>query len=72
MRKKLVITKGRPALATETRDMVVSFLERPDMSYCKPGRKDIYHLLWQRFRWRKAVPVSSLFIMEIKGDCRNV
>ena len=31
---------GRPTIPEETRKALVSFLERPDISYCKPGRGD--------------------------------
>ena len=31
---------GCPTMATEKKERLVSFLERPDISYCKPGQGD--------------------------------
>ena len=38
---------GRPKISSGVRKTVISFLKKPDISYCKPGRKDV-GLYWQR------------------------
>ena len=35
---------GWPKISSELRETVVSFLEKPDVSYCKPGRKDLVYI----------------------------
>ena len=39
-RKKILLELGRPVISAEFKERVVHFLERPDISYCKPGRAD--------------------------------
>ena len=39
-RKSANVKSGRPKVSSEKRDMLITFLERPDISYCKPGRGD--------------------------------
>ena len=43
-RKKISLELGRPVISAEFKERVTHFLERPDISYCKPGRA--YSLLW--------------------------
>ena len=31
---------GRPSMSEEQREKISAFLKRPDIAYCKPGRKD--------------------------------
>ena len=61
-RKKISLELGRPVISAEFKERVIHFLERPDISYCKPGRADTvycgkndsgdkiykskHHLLW--------------------------
>ena len=33
-------TLGQPKISSGLRETVISFLEKPGISYCKPGRKD--------------------------------
>ena len=33
-------SKGHPSILKTTKEPVMLFLERPDISYCKPGQKD--------------------------------
>ena len=40
MKKKLPTSKGCPSILKTTKEAVMSFLERSDISYCKPGWKD--------------------------------
>ena len=41
MKKKLTTSsKGCPSILKTTKEAVMSFLERPNISYCKPARKD--------------------------------
>ena len=37
-RKKISLELGRPVISAEFKERVIYFLERPDISYCKPGR----------------------------------
>ena len=39
-RKKILLELGHPVISAEFKERVVHFLERPDISYCKPGRAD--------------------------------
>ena len=39
-RRRIGTCLGWPSVSTEKRDTVKSFPERPDISYCKPGRRD--------------------------------
>ena len=39
-RKKLSLNAGRPSISDDTKETIKAFLERPDISYCKPGRND--------------------------------
>ena len=39
-RKKISLALGHPVISTEFKGRVIQFLERPDTSYCKPGRAD--------------------------------
>ena len=34
------LSKGRPSILKTTKETVTSFLERPDISYCKPCQTD--------------------------------
>ena len=40
VRKKISLELGRPAISAEFMGRVIHFLERPEISYCKPGRPD--------------------------------
>ena len=41
MKKKLPpSSKGCPSILKTTKEVVMSFLERPNISYCKPAQKD--------------------------------
>ena len=35
---------GRAKISSGLRQTVISFLEKPDISYCKPGRKDTVYI----------------------------
>ena len=35
---------GRAKISSGLRQTVISFLEKPDISYCKPGRKDMVYI----------------------------
>ena len=35
---------GRPKISSGVRETVISFLKKPDISYCKPGRKDVVYI----------------------------
>ena len=39
-RKEISLELGRPVISAEFKERVINFLERPDISYCKPGRAD--------------------------------
>ena len=39
-RKKISSELGHPVISAEFKERVIHFLERPDISYCKPGRAD--------------------------------
>ena len=39
-RRKLQVTTGQPCNLNNIKDSIISFLERPDISYCKPRRED--------------------------------
>ena len=39
-RKKISLALGRPVISVEFKERVIHFLERPHISYCKPGRTD--------------------------------
>ena len=39
-RKKISLELGHPVISAEFKERVIHFLERPDISYCKPGRAD--------------------------------
>ena len=39
-RRKLQVTTNHLCNLNNIKDSIISFLERPDISYCKPGRKD--------------------------------
>ena len=39
-RKKISLELGRPVISAEFKERVIHFLERPDISYCKPGKAD--------------------------------
>ena len=39
-RRKLQVTTGWPCNLSSIKDNIIFFLERPDISYCKPGRQD--------------------------------
>ena len=39
-RKKLSLNAGRPSISDDTKETIKAFLERPGISYCKPGRND--------------------------------
>ena len=39
-RRQLQITTSHLCNLNNIKDSIISFLERPDISYCKPGRKD--------------------------------
>ena len=39
-RRKLRVTTDRPCNLNNIKDSIIFFLERPDISYCKPGRQD--------------------------------
>ena len=43
-RKKISLELGYPVISAEFKERVIHFLDRPDISYCKPGRAD--SLLW--------------------------
>ena len=38
--KKTSLELGRPVISAKFKERVIHFLERPDISYCKPGRAD--------------------------------
>ena len=40
-RKKISLELGHPVISAEFKERVIHFMERPDISYCKPGRADI-------------------------------
>ena len=40
-RKKISLELGHPVISAEFEERVIHFMERPDISYCKPGRADI-------------------------------
>ena len=60
--KKISLELGWPVISAKFKERVIHFLERPDISYCKPGRADTvycgkndsgdkiykskHHLLW--------------------------
>ena len=35
---------GQPKISSGLRETVILFLEKPDISYCKPGRKDMAYI----------------------------
>ena len=39
-RKQASLHAGRPSISDEVKQPVISFLGRPYISYCKPGRSD--------------------------------
>ena len=39
-RKKISLELGHPVISAEFKERVIHFLERPDISYCKPRRAD--------------------------------
>ena len=39
-RKTVSPGSGRPSISPEKREVILNFLQRPDVSYCMPGRKD--------------------------------
>ena len=39
-RKKISLELGHPVISAEFKERVIHFLERPDISYCKPGKAD--------------------------------
>ena len=39
-RRKVSLSVCCPCISEETKCQIIAFLERPDMSYCKPGRAD--------------------------------
>ena len=39
-RRKLQVTTDWPYILNKIKDSIISFLERQDISYCKPGRQD--------------------------------
>ena len=39
-RKEISLELGHPVISAEFKERVINFLERPDISYCKPGRAD--------------------------------
>ena len=40
-RTKISLELGHPVISAEFKERVIHFMERPDISYCKPGRADI-------------------------------
>ena len=34
------VNLGRPKIPVQSKELLIAFLERPDISYCKPGRGD--------------------------------
>jgi len=43
-RKQISLNSRRLSISVEVKQQVVSFLERPDISYCKPGRADTVYI----------------------------
>ena len=39
-RRSVDINLGRPKIPVKTKELLIAFLERPDISYCKPGQGD--------------------------------
>ena len=39
-RRSVDVNLGRPKISVENNELLRAFLERPDISYCKPGRGD--------------------------------
>ena len=36
-RRSVAVNLGRPKIPVKTKDLLIAFLERPDISYCKPS-----------------------------------
>ena len=58
-------------ISSELRETIISFFEKPDISYCKPCKKR-HGLYWQRWKWRKPVSTTSLHVMDFQRDSLNV
>ena len=39
-RRIVDVNLGRPKIPVQSKELLIVFLERPDISYCKPGRSD--------------------------------